>query len=39
MTTVLVVDDETKLVELVEGYLRREGFEVLRALDGAPLST
>lgn len=34
MTTVLVVDDEEKLVELVEGYLRREGFEVLVALDG-----
>ncbi len=34
MTTVLVVDDEEKLVELVEGYLRREGFELLTALDG-----
>ncbi|MHB0869070.1 MAG: response regulator [Chloroflexota bacterium] len=34
MTTVLVVDDEEKLVELVEGYLRREGFDVLTALDG-----
>jgi two-component system, OmpR family, alkaline phosphatase synthesis response regulator PhoP len=34
MTTVLVVDDEEKLAELVEGYLRREGFEVLAALDG-----
>ncbi len=30
----LVVDDEAKLVELVEGYLRREGFEVLSAFDG-----
>ncbi len=34
MTTVLVVDDEEKLVELVEGYLRRESFEVLTSLDG-----
>lgn len=34
MTTVLVVDDEAKLVELVQGYLRREGFQVLTALDG-----
>jgi len=35
LTTVLVVDDEAKLVELVEGYLRREGFEVVTAHDGA----
>ncbi len=35
MTTVLVVDDEAKLVELVEGYLRREEFEVITALDGS----
>ncbi len=34
LTTILVVDDEAKLVELVEGYLQREGFEVLSALDG-----
>ncbi len=34
MTTVLVVDEEAKLADLVEGYLRREGFEVLTALDG-----
>jgi len=34
VTTVLVVDDEAKLVELVQGYLRREGFQVLTALDG-----
>ena len=34
MTTVLVVDDEAKLVELIEGYLRREGLDVLTALDG-----
>jgi two-component system alkaline phosphatase synthesis response regulator PhoP len=34
VTAVLVVDDEAKLAELVEGYLRREGFDVLRALDG-----
>jgi DNA-binding response OmpR family regulator len=34
LTTVLVVDDEAKLVELVEGYLRRDGFDVLTAFDG-----
>jgi DNA-binding response OmpR family regulator len=34
MTKVLVVDDETNLVELVESYLRREGYEVLSAFDG-----
>ncbi len=31
---VLVVDDEPPLVELVRGYLEREGFEVLAAGDG-----
>ena len=34
-TTVLVVDDEANLVELVVGYLRREGYAVLTASDGA----
>src|ERR1051325_6536432 len=34
MTTVLVVDDETNLVELVKGYLEREGFVVAAAFDG-----
>jgi DNA-binding response OmpR family regulator len=33
--TILVVDDERPLVELVAGYLAREGFRVLRAYDGA----
>ena len=33
-TTVLVVDDETNLVELVAGYLTREGYTVLTATDG-----
>jgi DNA-binding response OmpR family regulator len=33
-TTVLVVDDEQNLVELVSGYLAREGFAVLAAGDG-----
>jgi two-component system alkaline phosphatase synthesis response regulator PhoP len=32
--TVLVVDDEQNLVELVQGYLQREGFAVLTAFDG-----
>lgn len=34
MTKVLVVDDEAKLVELLAGYLRREGFDILAAADG-----
>jgi two-component system, OmpR family, response regulator ResD len=32
--TILVVDDEPTIVEVVELYLRREGFEVLAAPDG-----
>jgi DNA-binding response OmpR family regulator len=32
---VLVVDDELPLLELVAGYLRREGFEVATARDGS----
>ena len=31
---VLVVDDEENLVNLLRGYLEREGFEVSEALDG-----
>lgn len=31
----LVVDDERPLVELVRGYLEREGFTVIAAFDGA----
>ena len=31
---VLVVDDEPNLVELVQGYLEREGYRVLTAADG-----
>ena len=34
MTNVLVVDDEENLVELVRGYLEREGFSVSAAFDG-----
>src|SRR5579864_1451690 len=34
MTTVLVVDDEANLVDLVRGYLEREGFVVATASDG-----
>lgn len=34
MTSVLVVDDEAHLVDLVTGYLEREGFNVLSAGDG-----
>jgi len=32
--TILVVDDERPLVELVGGYLEREGYRVVRAFDG-----
>jgi two-component system, OmpR family, alkaline phosphatase synthesis response regulator PhoP len=32
--TVLVVDDEAALVDLVRGYLERDGFRVLTAADG-----
>jgi len=35
MTTILVVDDEPNLLELVQRYLAREGYAVLTALDGA----
>ena len=30
MTTILVVDDEVNLVELIQGYLEREGFAAVR---------
>jgi two-component system OmpR family response regulator len=33
-TTILVVDDEPALVEVLEAYLRDEGFIVLQAADG-----
>ena len=33
-TTVLVVDDDHKLISLVRMYLEREGFPVLAAYDG-----
>jgi two-component system alkaline phosphatase synthesis response regulator PhoP len=34
MTTILVVDDEANLIDLVKGYLEREGFVVVTASDG-----
>jgi two-component system alkaline phosphatase synthesis response regulator PhoP len=34
MTTVLIVDDEPNLVDLVQSYLEREGFTVASASDG-----
>jgi two-component system, OmpR family, alkaline phosphatase synthesis response regulator PhoP len=34
MATILVVDDEANLVDLVRGYLEREGYTVLAAADG-----
>ena len=34
MTRILVVDDEPPIIELVRGYLTREGWEVTSALDG-----
>ena len=32
--TILVVDDEQRLRDLLRGYLEREGFRVLTAADG-----
>jgi DNA-binding response OmpR family regulator len=34
-TTILVVDDDDKLISLLELYLKREGFRVIVAHDGA----
>ena len=34
VTKVLVVDDESNLVDLVKGYLDHEGFQVMVATDG-----
>ena len=34
-TTILVVDDDRKIVELVTLYLRKEGYRVLQVFDGA----
>ncbi len=34
MTTILVVDDERNLVELIASYLRADGYAVLTAYDG-----
>jgi DNA-binding response OmpR family regulator len=34
VTKVLVVDDERNLVNLLRGYLEREGFEMHEASDG-----
>ena len=34
MKTILVVDDEPKIVQLVRDYLERAGFRVLTALNG-----
>ncbi len=35
MISILIVDDERNLVELIQGYLEREGYAVLVAYDGA----
>lgn len=34
MTRILIVDDEPNLVELLDGYLRREGYETTMVGDG-----
>lgn len=34
MTTILIVEDEARLAEILEGYLRREGFHTERAANG-----
>ena len=33
--TILIVDDVADIVEMLAGYFRRQGYEVLTALDGA----
>jgi len=35
MTTILAVDDEPNVVELLADYLSREGNQVLTAMDGS----
>jgi DNA-binding response OmpR family regulator len=35
---ILIVDDERPLRDLVAGYLRREGYDVLAAADGPTAS-
>lgn len=35
MSAILVVDDEKEICDLVEIYLKNDGFEVLKAYDGA----
>ena len=37
--TILVVDDDPKIVQLVRAYLERDGFTVVTAGDAAPRST
>lgn len=32
--TILIVDDEVKILEFIEAYLKAEGFRVLKATDG-----
>jgi DNA-binding response OmpR family regulator len=34
MKKILVVDDEKKIVEIIQAYLEREGYQVLSALEG-----
>lgn len=34
MTTILIVEDEPRLAQILEEYLRREGFQTERAADG-----
>jgi DNA-binding response OmpR family regulator len=34
VSTILVVDDEPGILQMVEGYLAREGFTVVTAIDG-----
>lgn len=34
MTTILIVEDEARLAQILEDYLRREGFQTERAATG-----
>lgn len=34
MQKILIVDDETRIVEVMENFLRRMGFEIIKAMGG-----
>ena len=38
MMNILVCDDDKEIVEAIEIYLSQEGYHVLKAYDGIPVS-